>query len=293
MLADYDISKTVLRKLDSAVNGGGVYQSLTVSAAEVLQGVRSLARSAAQADALVKGGVLDLMVQILNTPYDKDDPTTSQAFDTRPECCRALLALSTGSSLLHNRMLQAGVVQASDTDLVTADAARGCLLQLGHLKDKAAVAAADNSADAAGNDALVSEYSIFLSHKRADAKDFARALYNLLVLRGFTTFLDFEYRDELKELGNIVSRCVNFVFVLTDNIFESHWCMEELQAAVDANINIILVMKEGSRWKDASGAKVCEFPSDELVRTLPEGVRKIFSRKALHHSDEYYAVREW
>lgn len=47
------------------------------------------------------------------------------------------------------------------------------------------------------------------------------------------------------------------------------------------------------RWKDASGAKVCEFPSDELVRTLPEGVRKIFSRKALHHSDEYYAVREW
>lgn len=39
---------------------------------------------------------------------------------------------------------------------------------------------------------------IFLSHKRADAKDFARALYNLLVLRGFTTFLDFEYRDELK-----------------------------------------------------------------------------------------------
>lgn len=51
---------------------------------------------------------------------------------------------------------------SGDTDLVTADAARGCLLQLGHLKDKAAVAAADNSADAAGNDALVSEYSVSL-----------------------------------------------------------------------------------------------------------------------------------
>lgn len=51
---------------------------------------------------------------------------------------------------------------SDDTDLVTADAARGCLLQLGHLKDKAAVAAADNSADAAGNDALVSEYSVSL-----------------------------------------------------------------------------------------------------------------------------------
>ena len=37
-------------------------------------------------------------------------------------------------------------------------------------------------------------YDVFLSHKRTDAKDFARALYNLLVLRGITCFLDFEYR---------------------------------------------------------------------------------------------------
>ena len=37
-------------------------------------------------------------------------------------------------------------------------------------------------------------FDVFLSHKRTDAKDFARAMYNLLMLRGFTTFLDFEYR---------------------------------------------------------------------------------------------------
>lgn len=34
-------------------------------------------------------------------------------------------------------------------------------------------------------------YEVFLSHKRSDAKDFARALYNLMVLRGISTFLDF------------------------------------------------------------------------------------------------------
>ncbi len=35
-------------------------------------------------------------------------------------------------------------------------------------------------------------YDVFLSHKRTDAKDFARALYNLLALRGMKTFLDYE-----------------------------------------------------------------------------------------------------
>ena len=40
-------------------------------------------------------------------------------------------------------------------------------------------------------------FDVFLSHKRVDARDFARALYNLLIVRGFKTFLDFEYRLEI------------------------------------------------------------------------------------------------
>lgn len=43
---------------------------------------------------------------------------------------------------------------------------------------------------------------------------------------------DFEYREELNDLGLVVSRCDNLVFVLTDNIFESKWCLEELASAV-------------------------------------------------------------
>ena len=68
--------------------------------------------------------------------------------------------------------------------------------------------------------------ALIRSHKRTDSKDFARALYNLLVLRGYSTFLDFEYREELSRLDEIVGRCTNFIFILTDNIFESPWCMK-------------------------------------------------------------------
>ena len=60
--------------------------------------------------------------------------------------------------------------------------------------------------------------------QRTDATDFARGLYNFLELRGYSVFLDFEFRDELNDLGEIVGkRCDNLVFILTDNIFDSPW----------------------------------------------------------------------
>lgn len=34
----------------------------------------------------------------------------------------------------------------------------------------------------------------------------------------------------------------------SDNIFDSHWCLMELESAIKHNVNIILVTKEGSRW---------------------------------------------
>lgn len=30
-----------------------------------------------------------------------------------------------------------------------------------------------------------------------------------------------EYREELKDLGAIVANCTSFIFILTDNIFDS------------------------------------------------------------------------
>ena len=37
-------------------------------------------------------------------------------------------------------------------------------------------------------------YDCFLSHKRSEAKDFARALHTLFVTRGIKVFLDYEFR---------------------------------------------------------------------------------------------------
>lgn len=54
-------------------------------------------------------------------------------------------------------------------------------------------------------------------------------------------------REELNQLGSIVSRCRNFIFILTDNIFESKWCLLELKAAIKSNVNIILLTKDGAK----------------------------------------------
>lgn len=68
-------------------------------------------------------------------------------------------------------------------------------------------------------------------------------------------------------MGEIVSKTKNFVFILTDNIFDSKWCKVELAAAIKAKAedttgqkNIVLLVKEGSRWADDKGSKICEFP---------------------------------
>jgi hypothetical protein len=143
--------------------------------------------------------------------------------DVQLKACRALLNLSSHAALtavLREGGAVAAVVEryCAHQDMRVCDAASGCLLQLQALPDARVREAAELSAVAQTAAAAVSggdtgrsgvgggppQYDAFLSHKRADAKDFARALYNLLVLRGFTTFLDFEFREELTDLGGFV-----------------------------------------------------------------------------------------
>ena len=119
------------------------------------------------------------------------------------------------------------------------------------------------------------------------AKDFVRSLHTLFQAKEISCFLDFEYRGELK-FDKIVEQCDNFIFVLTDNVFDSEWCVKELDAAVRTNRNIILVTKEGSKWKDATGNNTLPFPVEEL-KSLHKDVQKMFRvNKALGHSDEWY-----
>jgi hypothetical protein len=128
---------------------------------------------------------------------------------------------------LHSGLREAGVQEVLKAclkreDLRVVDAARGTLLQLGELTDTAATralkascaevvpppaggaagaagAGAAGAADGAGAGGAGGQmgpplYDVFLSHKRTDARDFARALWNLLVSNGYTVFLDFEFK---------------------------------------------------------------------------------------------------
>jgi hypothetical protein len=79
-----------------------------------------------------------------------------------------------------------------------------------------------------------------------------------------------------------------FVFVLSDNVLASHWCLEELKAAILNGCDIVLVNKEGSRWPDSTGVPAATFPSYNLISSLPAPCPDAFSSKAIAHSDEYY-----
>ena len=130
------------------------------------------------------------------------------------------------------------------------------------------------------------KYEIFLSHKQTDAKDFARALHAQFTLRGLPTFLDMEFKEELNDLEAIVASCRNFVFILTDNVLKSEWCLKELASAVRSKCNIILITKEGSRW---GADRQATFPPYELIKSLePAECQKAFTSKSIAHSDEYY-----
>ena len=133
------------------------------------------------------------------------------------------------------------------------------------------------------------EYLVFLSHKQTDAKDFARALHAQFTLRGLPTFLDMEFKEELNDLEAIVATIPNFIFILSDNVFESTWCLKELASAVRSKANIIMITKEGARWAvDEGGPRDKTFPPYSLIESLPEEVKPAFTSKAIAHSDEYY-----
>ncbi|KAF5831870.1 armadillo-type protein [Dunaliella salina] len=286
-LSKHDVSIKLIGILDACIHGNSHFRGSNdywESLEEVVHVVKSLLRSEWQAERMVNAGLVPMLIELLKTK-EKDEEAVMHA-------CEAFLLLCNMPHLRKN-LTKAGVPDAvqmfvESPDIKTQDAAKGCLLQLGVLDDEAATQA---------NQALDSSdvgktYDVFLSHKRTDAKDFARALYNLLVLRGVSAFLDFEYQEELQletGLSKLVASCRNFVFVLTDNVLASKWCLQELEAALDHNVNIILLVKEGSRWQDENGVKFSPFPGPNIVSELPEKLQPIFTRKAIHHSDEYYS----
>jgi hypothetical protein len=134
------------------------------------------------------------------------------------------------------------------------------------------------------------KYDLFLSHKQSDAKDFVRALHTMLTVHGYRCFLDVEFDGELGSLSEIVAQSEQVLFVLTDKVLESPWCIMELTAAVANNVPVTVIKKEGARWVEPdSGLRCLNFPSYAELNRLPEEIRPIFQIKIVEHSDTYYA----
>ncbi|KAG2433716.1 hypothetical protein HXX76_008083 [Chlamydomonas incerta] len=283
LLSRYDASLSVMTMLDACLHGDSMFGGACWALEEVVQAVQSLSQKPQHAEKLWKVGCIELLIEVLTK--------RAEDMDAAFQACRTIANMAGVSSLKGRMQQKKEIVKAAQAheaseDLRVQDAAKGALLQLGALKDESVLAA--NSALTGDNRDYSQKYDVFLSHKRTDSKDFARALYNLLVVRSFKTFLDYEYREELSDLGQIVANSANLIFIMTDNIFDSPWCIRELEAAVASKTNIILLVKEGSRWKNEEGLKICEFPGGHILGKLSDDTRKVFTRKALYHSDEYY-----
>ena len=185
-------------------------------------------------------------------------------------------------SKLRPALSDAGVVEAlkpmvESLDVKMRSAVRGCTARLmGEVPDAQMASAPDT------------RYAAFISHRQRDAKDFARQLYNLLQSHGLNSFLDKASLENVSDLPALVSNSDNFIFVLSDGVLESQWCLEELKAAVAADCNIVLVVKDGSRWKDHSGNFTATFPGPNVIEALPKSVRSVFEKLAVPHSDDYY-----
>lgn len=231
LLAEFDVTQH-LRSMLVAVQGGrpGSYLHVKWSVRETTLYARTMAVDRSRAERLAASGVPQLLVALL--------PCTDDVM-VHQHVCRALRNFTYVESLLP-LLRDAGVVAAvkpyaASSDDMTADAAKGVLLAFGELQDAAAQGAANaaESSTAAMSDvraaggipsSALPRFNVFLSHKRTDAKDFARGLYNLLLLRGVTSFLDFEYREELNDLEHVVAACDNLIFILTGAKLGAYVC---------------------------------------------------------------------
>ena len=295
LLGEYKLADHLEQMLKAVVATGtaGSYLDTEWSAGEVCTYTRDIAVSSVHAEQLVEHGVPALLVQLLRATTE---------IGVKQSICRALSNIATLRSQ-RDALCSVGVVDALtehvvSSDRLTACAASGALVALGVLNpvgsaDSALLAtpgAAQRQVQFLREGGAVPHYKAFLSHKRADAKDFARGLYNYITGKGFSTFLDYEYKQDVGELTKIAAACDNFIFILTDNVFDSEYCMLELRAAVLGGAKVITVRKEGALWPCAAGGpRTSEYPGGWLIETLDPVVRPTLEQVlAIGHSNEYY-----
>jgi hypothetical protein len=142
---------------------------------------------------------------------------------------------------------------------------------------------------------LLVEFDVFLSHRQVDAADFCALLYDKLVGRGLKVFLDRKYTGSLHDLPRIVANSKCFVFVLSNDIFSSNWCLLELHAAVRANVPCVPLRLDGAMWEnrkfpdvDASYIPTTIDDADGQPIDVKPLLNHLFKTKAIEHSRDYF-----
>lgn len=286
LLAERDITRHLTRMLDAVLHHSErLYLKCSWSAREVTNYVRLAAVDAAAAGRLVGHGVVALLLELLACTADAA---------VQQHVCRALLSLSY-VPVARAALLTAGAAAKvarfeAVLDGYTADAAKGLARRL------ADGGADGDSVGTAAAAAAKTSFRVFLSHKRTDAQDFARALHTFFKNEGVSAFLDYEFREDLHDLQAVISNCDNVIFILTENIFESYWCRVELCAAVRAGVNVILVRKEGAFWTCTKTGVRAEHPPESLINELefdPDVAhatkQMLLTHKSVLHSNDYYS----
>ena len=277
-LAAFDCSAHLVALLRVTLHGDGRHEECVWSVTQASHHVAVAAVAERTAERLVASGAVPLLVELLSSSRAADAPA-------RLDAATALLRMSyvprLAPELRAAGAAAAAALHAGSEDERLADAARGLLR---HLDGAAPTPASAHDVDD------MSRFDVFVSHKRSDAKDFARALHTMLTGMGLRVFLDVECLEDIHDLRTLVARSDNVIFVLTDNVLDSAWCIAELEAAALAGINVVLVKMNGARWRDSTGAPVLEFPDERMLGLLPPAVRPLFSRTAVDHSDAYYAA---
>ena len=78
------------------------------------------------------------------------------------------------------------------------------------------------------------------SHKRSTGQGIAGRLYEGLK-DSYKVFIDSEAKFKIHNLRKIVESTEVFVFILSNGIFLSKWCLEELKSALDNKKKVIIV----------------------------------------------------
>ena len=294
LFATYNVADEVCSQLKSALQQFQYGEKPLAMLRRLLFAVRNLAIDERGAEQLLKAGVAVQLMATLNKAERVRDGASPADVAIAADALQKLAYVERLRDQLAKSNVKAALeaaVQRSEDDTSEgghrlAEAARGAPAALDGKFDSVS-----QRLEVEGDDlTTMPHFNVFISHKRTDAQDFARSLYALLSAQNYSCFLDVEALETISDLPLIVAGCDALIFVLTDSILYSHWCRIELAAAVDAGVPVILITKEGARWRDAEGQLICTFPPPEEIQSIePASAQQAFAKsKAVQHSNEYY-----